>query len=121
MALKERTALRLGRKLLALARDQHSAIEIGARSQFELLSERREAVTAALLQLSRAGLSDPERAVMADLQRQLAEVDARMQAAVRERMAGLQTARKQMLRFRRAVSPYLTAAPRVPSYVDKLR
>jgi hypothetical protein len=111
----------LGEKLLDLAKAQREALDRGASAQFDALVERRDAVTADLQRLGREGaaLSDGQREYVGRLQRELEANDAAMLDMVSKRMDSVQHASKAVRRFHRAVSPYLVAGPRTPSYVDR--
>lgn len=110
-----------GEKLLELARAQREALSRGAAAQFDWLVQRRDVVTADLQRLSREGaeLSDGQREYIGRLKQELEATDASMMEMVSTRMAEVQKASKAVRRFHRAVSPYLAAGPRNPSYIDR--
>ncbi|MBV8086798.1 MAG: hypothetical protein JO247_18490 [Chloroflexi bacterium] len=113
--------LELAQRIVLLAREQKDALERGATSQFELLSQRRESATIELQTLAQGGyaVDDGTAERVAGLQRELAGVDEAMQTFVVENMKKLRAAGNAVKRFHRTVNPYLTAGPRVPSFVDK--
>jgi hypothetical protein len=115
--------LRLAAKLVGLAREQSDALTRGSTGQFDWLVLRRDEVTAQLQQLSASAPPLDEVAIrrLQRLQQELRQVDAETQAFLQGRLAQVKTARNAVRRFHRAVSPYVTAGTRVPSFVDRTR
>jgi len=113
--------LPLASKLVALAKEQQEALVRGTTGQFDWLALRRDEVTAQLQQLATAAplLAAEHATEIERLRHELQRIDGESQTFIREQLNQVRTTRGAVRRFQRAVSPYLTAGPRVPSFVDK--
>ena len=116
-------ALALANKLLAFAREQESALDRSATTQFDWLVLRRAEVTSKLEAVVASGvqLEAEESSVVAALKEDLAAVDRRMEKRVQGMLRQAQDVQTALRRSRRGLSGYLHEAPRVPSFVDKRR
>jgi hypothetical protein len=106
--------LPLARKLVALAREQQHAFEIGAREQFDWITLRRTEVTERLSRLVAASVlvSDADAAVIAGLRDELGEVDEGLITRLDAARRAASTRQRTFLKARKSIDSYLTLGPR---------
>lgn len=107
--------LPLATKLVALAREQLSALDRGANEQYEWICLRRNEVTERLSRLVAASIevSPDDAAAIAALREELLKVDAELMDRLTAARSDAALRQRRFLKTRKAIGSYLTlGAPR---------
>jgi DNA gyrase/topoisomerase IV subunit A len=118
--VSEDAVVPLARKLVALAKEQQHALELGAREQFDWIAVRRDDVTERLSKLLAAEVqvTAQEADELQELRGQLLAIDASMEGRLSAQMEALSAERRSFSKARKALGAYL-ASPRRRAVVDK--